>query len=271
MRLLFGGHGFLDDDQWRDAAVADPLGHAKAGLNAELDALAAFVTSLRHAPNSPLRAADGTLSPQAQTGKLVFRRLGCNFCHGDAAWSDSARGLAHDLGTIGPASGRRLGEPLKGIDTPSLLGLWATAPYLHDGSAPDLAAALRLADRGGWHGDVAQLDADEFDALLAYLRQIDARETPLRSLPAVTLARPRASVTVQRGQSVTLAANTASGLGEVERVGFLVDGVSVGMDSQAVYTVDWTPTTPGKHTITVELRYANGAKTRSAPVTVTVE
>ncbi len=36
------------------------------------------------------------------------------------------------------ASGTRAGETLFGIDTPTLLGVWETPPYLHDGSAPTL-------------------------------------------------------------------------------------------------------------------------------------
>jgi hypothetical protein len=50
--------------------------------------------------------------------------------------------VRHDVGTIHAGSGQRLNQPLDGFDTPSLLGVWGTAPYLHDGSAPTLAAAI---------------------------------------------------------------------------------------------------------------------------------
>jgi cytochrome c peroxidase len=35
-----------------------------------------------------------------------------------------------------------MGEELDGLDTPSLLGIHATAPYLHDGSAWTLYEAI---------------------------------------------------------------------------------------------------------------------------------
>ena len=46
--------------------------------------------------------------------------------------------LLHDVGTLRTTSGSRLGETLVGVDTPTLRGLWATAPYLHDGTAETL-------------------------------------------------------------------------------------------------------------------------------------
>ncbi|MEZ4715623.1 MAG: hypothetical protein R2851_05990 [Caldilineaceae bacterium] len=109
------------------------------------------MTSLRAPPPSPYRAADGSLTPAAAQGREVFRRLGCNVCHGGAAWSDSDSSVVHNLGAIGTAVDRRLGAAA-GIDTPPLLGLWASAPYLHDSRAPD-------ADRGAaviGCGDVAR-------------------------------------------------------------------------------------------------------------------
>ncbi|MEZ4609951.1 MAG: hypothetical protein R2838_06840 [Caldilineaceae bacterium] len=60
-----------------------------------------FVTSLRAPPPSPYRAADGSLTPAAAQGREVFRRLGCNVCHGGAAWSDSDSSVVHNLGAIG--------------------------------------------------------------------------------------------------------------------------------------------------------------------------
>ena len=42
-----------------------------------------------------------------------------------------------------PGSGKRLGATLTGIDPPTLRDVWATAPYLHDGSAVTLADAVR--------------------------------------------------------------------------------------------------------------------------------
>ena len=147
MRLAFGGSGFLSDADF--AATMDPLGPAKQGLSADLDALAAYVASLGHTdlPKSPYREPDGTLTAEAMTGQGLFQSLGCDACHAGAELTDSTLGGAtlHDVGTLRTSSGGRLGGPLTGIDTPTLLGLWNTPPYLHDGSAATLDAVFTIA------------------------------------------------------------------------------------------------------------------------------
>ena len=66
------------------------------------------------------------------------------------------RGWGVGLGAIykGPSYAdnqkHKLSGSLPESDTPSLLGLAASAPYFHDGSAPTLEALLR--DRGSVHG-----------------------------------------------------------------------------------------------------------------------
>src|SRR5690606_6661100 len=56
IRALFGGLGFLTPQQF---AATTPLGTPKAGLNIELDALAAYVASFDAHDRSPWRDADG--------------------------------------------------------------------------------------------------------------------------------------------------------------------------------------------------------------------
>ncbi len=138
-----GGRGFLSEEHW--AEVSDPLGAPKAGLSEELDALAAYVATLDQVGRSPHRAPDGSLPQEAIEGQAVFLdpEVGCVTCHPPPSYTDSqfiepGVPLLHDVGTLTPASGGRRGGPLWGIDTPTLHVLWATAPYLHDGSAPDL-------------------------------------------------------------------------------------------------------------------------------------
>ncbi len=147
MRGPFGGTGFLSEAEF--ALAPTPLGPPKAGLDADLDALAAYVASLGHAhlPRSPHRQPDGSMTAAAVQGQALFLREGCSDCHGGAEYSDSRLGnaLLHDVGTLRTSSGFRLGGPLTGIDTPSLLGVWDTAPYFHDGSAASLAEVFRVA------------------------------------------------------------------------------------------------------------------------------
>jgi cytochrome c peroxidase len=148
IRLAFGGSGFLSDTDF--AARADPLGAPKAGRSSDLDALAAYVASLgaSSVPRSPWRNSDGSMTPEALTGEGVFASLGCDDCHSGAQFTDSTVGAnptLHDVGTLRTTSGARLGGPLDGIDTPTLLGVWDTAPYFHDGSAATLDDVFRVA------------------------------------------------------------------------------------------------------------------------------
>ncbi len=144
MRALNLGTGFLSNAQF--TATADPLGAPKAGLSPDLDALAAYVQSLTTDIESPHRPADGFLSLQARRGQTEFARQDCLGCHSLTKLTDSPFGLRHDIGTIDAASGDRIGQVLDGFDTPSVLGAWASPPYLHDGEAQTLEAAITAHD-----------------------------------------------------------------------------------------------------------------------------
>lgn len=142
IRNAFGGTGFLTNADF--AATSDTLGLAKAGLNPDLDALAAYVTSLGIAsiPKSPGRDAVGGLSAAATRGQAVFASNNCAACHDPS--SGFTDRTSHDVGTLRESSGQRLGGPLGGIDTPTLLGVGTTAPYFHNGSARTLAEVFTL-------------------------------------------------------------------------------------------------------------------------------
>jgi len=180
IRGPFAGAGLLSDRDWSTGSVDQTLGDPKAGLSEELDALALYVTSLSGEPRSPYRDLGGLLTPQAEEGRLLFESpdLGCVGCHSgerltDSQWSDPMVPLLHDVGTIGPGSGKRLGGPLEGLDTPTLHGLWYSAPYLHDGSAEDLMEVLTVRNKDDLHGVTSGLEVAELDALVAYLLSLD--------------------------------------------------------------------------------------------------
>ena len=174
IRTLSGGTGLMSDAQFNAGTRSQPLGDRKAGLSADLDALAAYVTSLDRADASPYRAPDGSLTPQAQAGRQVFSAQ-CASCHGGNTFTDSTLGILRDIGTLKPSSGKRLGGPLTGLDTPTLRDAWATAPYLHDGSAATVDAAI------GAHANLS-LTPDSLAAVVAYVRQIGSEEDS--ALPA---------------------------------------------------------------------------------------
>jgi sugar lactone lactonase YvrE len=135
IRGMFAGTGFLNNSDF--ATTFNPLGTAKAGLDQDLDNLAAYVSSLGKAslPRSPARTATGALTESGEAGAVTFIELGCNSCHRGEAYTD---GAVHNVGTLRQYSGLRLGGTLEAIKTPSLLGSFASAPYLHDGSAATL-------------------------------------------------------------------------------------------------------------------------------------
>lgn len=165
MRSAFGGTGFLSDADF--AATADPLGAPKAGRNAQLDDLAAYLASLNKYLRSPARAADGSLTVEAARGQTLFASANCASCHAGGTFQD---GLRHDVGSIQPSSGKGGNQPLAGIgfDTPTLLGSWAAKSYLHNGQK---ASVLDLITDG--HGNAAGLPAADRQALAAYVRSLD--------------------------------------------------------------------------------------------------
>ncbi|MGI9241501.1 MAG: Ig-like domain-containing protein, partial [Verrucomicrobiales bacterium] len=164
IRGLSGGGGLIEAGE-----PHPPLGAANTGRSADLDALAAYVASLAEFDESPFREPDGSLTPDGEQGKLVFQSSGCTDCHSGPGFTDSPSGARHDVGTLLESSGGRLGGTLDGIDTPTLRGVWSSAPYLHDGRADDLEAAVNA------HQNLS-LTPTEMAQLVEYLRQIDGSE-----------------------------------------------------------------------------------------------
>ncbi|MCA9628057.1 MAG: hypothetical protein KC766_10335, partial [Myxococcales bacterium] len=172
IRNAFGGLGFMAQADF-EAGRDTPLGAKKAGVSKELDQLASYLQSLDRVPDSPFRTEYGEMSAAARRGQQLFDRLECGSCHGGDAYTNSADDTLYDVGTLSPSSGLRLGDTLSGIDKPTLLGLWATAPYLHDGSAATLDEVLERAAKSGKHGDVASLSEGERAELAQFLRELD--------------------------------------------------------------------------------------------------
>jgi cytochrome c peroxidase len=67
----------------------------------------------------------------------------------------------------------RLGGALTGLDTPTLRGLWRTAPYLHDGSAATLREVLTTRNAGDRHGVTSTLSPTDLDDLETFLLSIE--------------------------------------------------------------------------------------------------
>ena len=166
IRNGFGGTGFLSDQDF--TSTSDPLGSAKKGLSVELDQIADYVTSLTKVPDSPYRYSSEFNIYQHNLGKQVFDRFACAQCHGGSEFTDGRR---HDVGTIDVTSGLGIGVALEGIgiETPTLNGLWDTAPYFHNGQVDTLDDTLRIAQ----HRSSTSPNDTEVGGLVHFLLSLD--------------------------------------------------------------------------------------------------
>ncbi|NNC55055.1 MAG: hypothetical protein HKO07_04965, partial [Pseudomonadales bacterium] len=92
-------------------------------------------------------------------------------CHTPDSTTDSSSHARHDVGTIDSDSGQRRWSALTGFDTPAVLGAWSKPPFLHDGAAQSLQAAINA------HTSLPALPAPEVDALAAFIQQAEAQDT----------------------------------------------------------------------------------------------
>lgn len=255
IRQFAQGSGLTTDSVFHRGSRAMPLGESKAGLSEDLDALAAYLGSLTPAGRSPHRQSDGALNASAIAGKEIFSQENCAACHGGGAFSDSASLTRHDVGTLTAASGARLGQALDGLDTPTLRGLWSSAPYLHDGSAATLRDVLVARNPGGLHGNLSDRSSLQIDQLVSYLQSIDDLETTAPTT-ATGNGPVLASPGIQShslGQSVNLLlSSTGSGL--------LWESISLppGLSINATGRITGAPTQAGAYTARVGVRDASG-------------
>lgn len=133
-----------------------------ASLSADLDALAAYLESLSVPPN-PRHIQGEPLSPEEARGQAIFNTptIGCASCHTPPTYSD---GLLHDVGTV--TDNERIGPK---FNTPSLLMLYDSAPYFHDGSATNLYGALTRPTQTGEHNLHGLLTESQIQDLIAFL------------------------------------------------------------------------------------------------------
>jgi YVTN family beta-propeller protein len=160
---LMQGRGLIDGD------VNDSLGEPNSGLSSDLDALAEYSNS-HDIPLSP-HAKEG-LSPAATRGRELFfsEAVGCANCHAGPLFSDSTPALPfkrHDVGTGGDDPSELMGPE---YDTPTLLGVYRTAPYLHHGKAATLRDVLTTANRNDRHGRTSHLTELQIEDLVEFLK-----------------------------------------------------------------------------------------------------
>lgn len=120
-----------------------------------------YLKSLKPVPSPVL--VNGKLSAAAKRGQRLFRsrEVGCVRCHPDPLFTDLQ---AYDAGTSARAD-RGTGV----FDTPTLIEVWRTAPYLHNGAAATMREVLTTRNAGDHHGKTSQLTPDQINDLAAYV------------------------------------------------------------------------------------------------------
>ena len=149
--------------------VADPLGYGDRDiprLDMSDDDCRALVSYVRYLPAPVERSAEFT-----EAGRIVFDRIGCAECHrprlgnvegiySDLLLHDMGQGLSDDGQYYGSDDGISPGTPKsQEWKTPPLWGLAASGPFLHDGRAKTITAAIKA------HGGQGQVAVKAFNSL----------------------------------------------------------------------------------------------------------
>ena len=92
------------------------------------------------------------------------RKVGCANCHTPGLYTNLK---SYDVGTHG-----KYDRESYSFDTPTLVEVWRTAPYLHDGSAATIRDVLTTHNKGDKHGRTSHLSAKQMDDLVAYVRSL---------------------------------------------------------------------------------------------------
>jgi YVTN family beta-propeller protein len=151
-------------------------------------AVAAFLRSVQFIPSPFHRNPDGSLDEQAKRGKKVFEKAKCIACHMPPLYTDLKM---YNVGTRGERDLRVAVEDLEKptetkadpaqapaqakpqttdvFDTPTLLEMYRTGPYLHDGRAATLEEVLTTFNKNDRHGETSKLSPQEIDDLIAFL------------------------------------------------------------------------------------------------------
>lgn len=105
----------------------------------------------------------GALSESARRGKEIFKTAGCAQCHPHPYFTTK------ELVATGTVRGLDEG---KSILVPSLVEVWRTAPYLHDGRAKTIREAITTHNPGDLRGKTSSLNDRELEDLINYVQSL---------------------------------------------------------------------------------------------------
>ena len=116
-----------------------------------------YLKNLQPVPSPYL--VDGELSEKAKIGRDVFHKYGCGSCHSGEYYTDCK------MHVIGDDV-----EFKQGWDTPTLVEVWRTAPYLFDGRAATMEEVFTVHRHG--LGKKSKITAEEIDAMVEYVNSL---------------------------------------------------------------------------------------------------
>jgi YVTN family beta-propeller protein len=208
IRAVSGGGGLIEgilEGAAGLAQVPDLVGTANTGRDADLDAIATYIALGVRAPISPLE------DQNVKEGRRLFAAAGCQSCHGGKDWTNSivdfqppavaAQVVDAQLseflcrvGTFDPGlftDGRSneirannvanvQARGAIGFNVPSLISVFASAPYLHSGAAPTLDAVLQNVTHrsAGTAGHDTLGNPKDRKELVLFLQSIDRTTKP---------------------------------------------------------------------------------------------
>jgi YVTN family beta-propeller protein len=178
-KLMQGGGLVRGPVRRKDGFKPTELEEKMAGRSADLDALAIYTNSFDFTL-SPHIPAPGKLSEPAERGKKLFfsKEVGCASCHSGPYYTDSNLKKPfnlHDVGTGRDDPTEKMGPK---YDTPTLLGVYHSAPYLHHGKAKTLRDVLTTCNKDDKHGKTTHLKAAEVDDLVEFLKSLPYEKPP---------------------------------------------------------------------------------------------
>jgi cytochrome c peroxidase len=143
-----------------EEAVRAGIRHIQFAVRPEEDAVAIdeYLKALQPVPSPYL--VDGKLSEAAQRGKQIFTRVGCTTCHPEPLYTDLKQ---HDVNSRGKYDRR------DDFDTPTLIEVWRTGPWMHDGSITTMKDLFGKAKHGSTAGDVEGLSEQELNDLTEFV------------------------------------------------------------------------------------------------------
>jgi len=143
-----------------ETAVRAGIRHIQFALRPEDDARAIDAYLMAMTPVASPWLHEGKLSRSAERGAVLFQDAGCASCHAAPLLTNLQ---AYDVGL---GTGRDEG---RAFDTPTLVEVWRTGPFLFDGRAQSVRDVLTTHNRREAHGATKELTNQEIEDLAAFV------------------------------------------------------------------------------------------------------